>query len=202
VNSETKRTVLLLSVLGVVAALVVLDRLSGGPAAPATEATGGSAGDASSYRAQAARLAGARAEVEAGASWREAGEAAREAWDARRARMISAPSAEIAAARLRAMIEPALRDEGLSIQSSETLAARRASEDGRLSVVGLSLSFRSPDLDAVYRVLDRIEHLPEAETSVEAVSLRGPGRLGRGGGVEATARVRAAAWVEGGAGRG
>lgn len=201
-NSETKRTVLLLSVLGVVAALVLLDRLSGDPADSAAE-TSGAAGEApSSYRSQAARLAGARAEVEAGASWREAGEAAREAWDARRARMITAPSAEIAAARLRAMIEPALRDEGLSIQSSETLAARRASEDGRLAVVGLSLSFRSTDLGAVYRVLDRIEELPEAETSVEAVSLRGPGRIGRGGGVEATARVRAAAWVEGGAARG
>jgi len=198
-NSETKRTALLLSVLGAVAALVALDRLSGGPGSDSAET---SVDDQSSYRARSAQLAGARAEVEAGASWRRAGEAASEAWNARRSRMITAPSAEIAAARLRSMIEPALRDEGLSIQSSETLAARRAGEDGRLAVVGLSLSFRSADLDAVYRVLDRIEHLPEAETSVEAVSLRGPGRLGRGGGVEATARVRAAAWVEGGAGRG
>jgi len=201
-SGDTKRTVALLSVLAVVAALVVLDRAGGGPGSGSETAEPSSGVDPSGYGAQSARLARARAEVEAGGDWRAAREEALEAWEARRGRMIAAPSAQIAAARLRGMIEPALRDEGLSLESSETLQTARAGEDERMALVGLSLSFRALEVDSVYRVLDRIEHLAGAATSVEAVTLRGPGRLGRGGGVEATVRVRAAAWVEGGSSRG
>ncbi len=196
-NADAKRTTILLAVLVGVAALVIIDKSSGG--AGDDEA---SAGNAELYRAEAALLAETRAVADSQPEWEAEAEALRRAWDDRRARMIAAPSAEIAAARLRAMIEQLLLDEGLTLATSETLPSVAAGESGEVMLVGLSLSFDARDAAPVYRILDRVEHLPGAASRIESVALRGPGRMGGAGRLGATIRVRAVAHLTGGRNRG
>ena len=196
-SGDSKRTAALLSALAAAALLVVLDRATGGPGGGDAAAAGDGA-----YAVEAAQLAQARAAAASAVEWEAAADRAAEAWEARRGLAISAPSAAIAAARLRSLIEPILADEGLSLVSSETLPARAAGESGRVMVVGLSASIESRDAESVYRFIDRVEHLPEARATVEAMALRGPGRLGGAGRLSATLRLRAAAVIEGSGARG
>jgi hypothetical protein len=199
--SDSRRTGLLLAALAVVALIVALDFATGG-------ATGGpgAEGDAtpseSPYAAQTNLLARTEAVVESAGEWSAAADEARAAWDARRARAISAPSAEIAAARLRSIIEPLLADEGLRLTASETLPARDPGGEASVAVIGLSLSIEGTDAESVFRFIDRLEHLPDAAVAVDALALRGPGRLGGAPRLQATLRARAVAVVQSGGARG
>jgi len=196
-SPDTKRTAVLLAVLAAVAVLVILDKSSG-----SGDDDTASVGNAEVYRAEAGLLAETRAVADSQPSWEADAEALRRAWDDRRARMIAAPSAEIAAARLRAMIEQLLLDEGLALATSETLPSVAAGESGEVMLVGLSLSFDASDAAPVYRVLDRVEHMAGAASRIESVALRGPGRMGGAGRLGATIRVRAVAHLTGGPSRG
>lgn len=190
-TSDTKRTVILLSVLAVVAVLVVFDRKG----AQSDDASEPGSGD--QYLAEAGLLGETRAVADAQDEWNEAAGLARDAWGERRSRMIAAPSAEIAAARLRTMIEQLLQDEGLEMTTTETLPSVAVSGSDRVAVIGLSLSFDARDAAPVYRVLDRVENMPGAASRIESVALRGPGRMGGGGILAATLRVRAVANLTG-----
>lgn len=194
--SESRRTGLLLALLAVVALIVALDFATGGP-----DSTDESAPAESPYAAQTNLLARTEAVVESASDWAAAAEQAKAAWDERRARAISAPSAEIAAARLRSLIQPLLVDEGLDLTASETLPPRDAGE-GALTVIGLSLSIEGADAESVFRFIDRLEHLPDAAVTIDALTLRGPGRLGGAPKLQATLRARAVAAVQSGAARG
>lgn len=195
-SGDAKRTIALLTALAVVAALVVLDRATGGPAGNAEPEGDGA------YAREASLLAETRAVAASAPEWEAAAREAQDAWEARRRRAIAAPSPAIAAARLRSLIEPVLADEGLRLISSEALPSRAAHESGAVTVVGLSISLESLDAESVYRFIDRVEHLPEAAATVEALSLRGPGRLGGAPRLSATLRLRAIATIEQGGGRG
>jgi len=191
VTSDTKRTMILLGVLAAVAVLVVFDRRS----AQSDDAPAPGAGD--QFLSEAGLLAETRAVADAQGEWGEAAGAARDAWNERRARMIAAPSAEIAAARLRTMIEQLLQDEGLEMTTTETLPSVRVGEGDRVAVIGLSLSFDARDAGPLYRVIDRVENMPGAASRIESVALRGPGRMGGAGQIAATLRVRAVANLTG-----
>ncbi len=192
-TAETKRVVVLVSVLAVAGLVVVLDRAGRSGAAEESEG----AGVRAVYLAETGLYEQTAAVADARDEWEEAANAAEVAWDERRAKMISAPSAEIAAARLRGLIEQVLLDEGMVMTTSETLPNGRSGSDAPVVAVGLSLSFEAKDSAPVYRVIDRIEHLSDVATTIEAVTLRGPGRLGSGGSLQATLRLRAVALIEG-----
>lgn len=190
-SSDAKRTTVLLALLGIVAVVVVVDRVASSEAADDTARTG------SLYASEAALTAQTRAVAEARDDWQAASRAAADAWDARRARMIDAPSAEIAAARLRSLVQQVLLDEGISLTTSETLPSRSAGEGSEIAVIGIAFSFEALDSAPVYRVLDRIEHLPDAAAHVESISVRGPGRMGGANALSATVRLRAVAHLSG-----
>ncbi len=191
-TADSKRTLILLSLLAVVAVLVILDRVAASDAADETAVPATS----DAYLAEAALLADTRAVAESKEDWAAAAQNAQNAWQERRASAIAAPSAEIAAARLRSLVQQLLADEGLAITTSETLPATRTAES-EIAVVGIALSFEARDAAPIYRVIDRIENLPDAKANVESVALRGPGRMGGANAIQATLRVRAVAHLTG-----
>jgi len=190
-TSENRRIVVLVALAGVVGAIVAVDRmglLEGG-----SESTPRSA-----YVAQAELTEAAGAMVESAEEWQALVDTLEERWRSAREAMIDAPSPEVATARLRDAADRAMRDLGLSLDAWSPLSIRTPIEGEPIRVVGLSLDLEAPNPDLVYRLVDRLEHLPEARVSVQRLTIGGPGpRPGQG--VRVGLELEALAWIGGGA---
>jgi hypothetical protein len=172
VTREKRRKTLLLAGAGALAVVVALDRAGifapAGPESPA--------GDPSDAFLQRAALV-ERSEQLAGQSdaWAAALEASRAEFQRALRTMIVAPSPELAADRLRRQAETAMNDLGLKLAVSAVTPAKAPIDKEALRVVGLALDFDAPNPDVVFRLIDRLENLPETRAHVGRLSITGPG---------------------------
>ncbi len=177
--------------IGALATLVAADRagaLGGG------EESAGGAREA--YLAQAAVVQRARGLVAQADEWRALLAQAREQWESARERMITAPSAEVATARLRDIVESTMAALDLTLDASSAGAVRSPLPDEPVRVIGLSFDFTALNPDVVHRLIDRLENLPDVVTNISSLSVNGPGPRAMGaGGVRVTVELEALAWL-------
>ncbi|MEC9372626.1 MAG: hypothetical protein VYC34_02235 [Planctomycetota bacterium] len=188
-NRETKRRMALVGVAGALVIAVVADRAglfsgAGDEARGAREVYLEEAAIAEEMRSVAARVDAERVLVEQTS----------DAWNRARERMITARSADIASTRLRDIVERIMGDLGLTLAVSDATQPRRLVEGEGLYLIGLDLSFEALNPDVVYRLVDRLEHLPEARTNVANLSITGPGRGPRAG-IDVTMKLQALSWI-------
>lgn len=190
-SKRTQRRAMLIALAAALAVAVLYDRLS---VAGADAESSGDASMVDAYLAQAAVTEKSERLVNQADDWNRLLEDAQARWASVRERMIEAPSAEIASARLTQIIERIMRDMDLSLTVSDALPVRRPLEDEPLHVIGLSVSFSALNPDVVMRLVDRLENLPEVRTNLARLQISGPGRRLRAG-VEVTIELRALAWI-------
>lgn len=191
-SPNDRRKSLLLVGAGLLTLLVVVDRFAGGSGdEPDSEEMSVS----EAYLARAGAADRQRRLAEQEDEWRAALAESQSAWDDARKRMIHAPSAEVASSRLRDMVETAMRDLGLRLAASNPVQARATVDGEPVRIIGLTLNFEAPNPDAVYRLIDRLENLPDAATNIASLNLAGPGPLPTGGGVTVTAELQALAFI-------
>ncbi|MFG0275110.1 MAG: hypothetical protein ACF8QF_08635 [Phycisphaerales bacterium] len=188
--TDTRRTVIGLALVGALAAIVAVDRFSGGAAGAETEAPS----QADILAQEASLTARMRAEADALDGRRATLDEAESAWAAARERMIGAGSPDIAFARLREIVDGVMTDLDLRMASASALPVETPMEGESLRVVGVRVEFEAADPQRIYTLIDRLEHLPEAAASVQSVRIGGPGRLGRGS-ATVVIELRALAWI-------
>lgn len=171
-SPETRRRALLLGAVSLLGAAVVADRaglFAGGgeteESGSATEAYLRTAALVEESESAAAGLEDLRSVIRTGEAQ----------WQAARARLIEAPSADVAADRLRRAAETAMSDLGLKLAVSAVSPPRAPVEGEALRVIALTLDFEAPNPDVVWRLIDRLENLPEARTSIARLTVTGPG---------------------------
>ncbi|TVQ31711.1 MAG: hypothetical protein EA376_08590 [Phycisphaeraceae bacterium] len=189
-TKDQRRKAIMLGAAGVLAVVVVLDRAglfsSGG------DETGADARQA--YLAQASLVERTRQVVDQEDAWRDLLAGSRSSWEGVRPSLIHGASAELAAGRLRDMVEAILRDLDLRIDSSRTLPVRTPLEGEPVRIIGLTLDVHAPNPDVLYRALDRLENIEDAITNIDRLSVQGPGLRGAPG-VRVSLDLRAMAWI-------
>lgn len=178
-----RRSAMLVGAALLLTALVIADQAglfaSGGAGGAGGAGAGG--GARAPYIEQAALTAQTSALVEQGPQWAQLRETLEAERDGAMRRMIVAPSGELAAARLRGMVESAMSELGLRLTSSAAIRPDTPLEGSPLRVIGLTLDFDAVDPDAVFALVERLENLPDARTTINSISLSGPMRMGREG---------------------
>lgn len=196
-TGDTKRTIALVGVAGLLAGLVVADRagLFGG-AEKAADDAGPDAGARTAYLTRAALAERTRALVDDAPRWKDLVKDVEERWASALSRMIKAPSPEVASARLATSVETLMNDMGLTLSSSSPTAVLTPVKGEGVRVIGLSLVFEAPNPDVVFALLDRLENMPEAMTNIARVSLAGAGpSIGAPTGVRVSLELQALAWI-------
>jgi hypothetical protein len=166
------RNTILLSVLGVLALLVVLDYATRSGGAPAGD---GVASARSLYLERAGQRRMLDAVVESEPRWSglldsletQAGEA--------RARSIEAVSAELAASRLSDMVSRTMSDLDLTPGSTSTTPARGGGEDAPFRVIGLAIQFDVQQPETLHRLIDRLENAADVAVNIDRLTIYGPG---------------------------
>lgn len=168
---DMRRKSLLLAGAGALGIVVVLDRTGLlGPAGGSDEADG-----AGAFVQRAALVDRTELLAQQADAWDVALKDGRAEFQKALRTMIVAPSPELAADRLRRQAETALNDLGLKLTVSAVTPPRAPIEKDALRVVGLALDFEAPNPDVVFRLLDRLENLPETRAHVARLSITGPG---------------------------
>ncbi|RMH27793.1 MAG: hypothetical protein D6693_04735 [Planctomycetota bacterium] len=191
-SGPTRRTAALASLVVVVGALVALDRLG------ARDGAGDSAAPSARARVaqRAALVAQKRALIDAEARWLDALERVQREWGAVRDRLIVAPTAELATARLGQMIRSAADDFGLEVEATGTPTVRAPDGSAPLRVIGLRLSLRAGGPEALAAFVGRLERLPGSWIHIAGLNVLGPGRTPAAG-LRVDLAVEALAWVGG-----
>jgi len=108
--------------------------------------------------------------------WQDRLSQAQQAWQAAAARMIPAPSPELASARLRDMVQQVMTDLGVRLDASSALPVVTPVQNQPVRVIGLSLNFSAANPQEIYLLVDRLENLPDVMAFLPRISVRGPGR--------------------------
>lgn len=169
---DQRRKAMLVGAAGVLAIGVALDR------AGFFSTAGGEGSDAdraASYLQQAALVERNAQLAHYSDAWQDVLAESRSAFQRAVATMIVAPSPELAADRLRRQAEAAMNDLGIKLTVSAVTPARTPLENEPLRVVGLQLDFDAPNPDVVFRLIDRLENLPDTRTHIGSLALTGPG---------------------------
>lgn len=193
-SSPTRRRLVLVALAGILAAMVAIDQFGGDAADP--DSTGATLRDA--YLSQAGLTEQQAKLARQSDEWQRLVDEARERWSSVRERMLDAPSADLASARLTQRVEQIMRDLDLSLTVSDALPVRRPLPDEPIHVVGLSFSFSALNPDVVARLVDRLENMPDVRTNVARLQINGPGRRMRTG-LDVTIELEALAWISQGA---
>lgn len=186
-KKEQARTLLLAALVVLVGALVVADRL-------------GAAGadDSPTPRDEHARhaevVARMRAEIDTEPEWRDALKAAGEIWTGVEARLIHAPTAELATARLGQLVRAVVTDLGVTLDATSAPSVRTPAEGSPVRVIALSLSLRASSPEQLNSLLDRLENLPGAWTNIARLRVQGPRRVPTSG-LNVDLDLEALAWV-------
>jgi len=170
------KSVVLVAIVAVLLILVLRDRTSSASAdtvAPASARQ--SFLDASAVTRSAETLVAQRDD------WVAANDTARRAWDDALTTIIRAPSVNVAESSLRAVLEEAMGDAGLTLSVSAPMPRQTPIAGEPLRVIGLTLDFDAPNPDTVYTLIDRIENAPSPRMVISDLEIRGPGRTGRSG---------------------
>lgn len=187
--SERTRTVVLVALLAIVAAVVVFDTLrKKGVDADAPAETAQLSDELDALERQ-------RALVDHEAEWGEALARAQRAWNDVRAMSVEASTPELAVADFRAILVDTARALGLEVTNADVLTSRPIegvpSGMDRVHELEVRLSISSHDPRALQRYIDAVEHLPRTITHVARVSMTGPGVAQLPEEVRATLTVRA-----------
>ncbi len=186
-KKEQTRTLVLAALVVLVGVLVVADRLGAA-----------SEDDAPTPRDEHARhaevVARMRAEIDAEPEWRDALEEAGETWAGVEARLIHAPTAELATARLGQLVRTVVTDLGVTLDATSAPSVRTPAEGSPVRIIALSLSLRASSPEQLNSLLDRLENLPGAWTNIARLRVQGPRRVPTSG-LNVDLDLEALAWV-------
>lgn len=174
-SKPSARHIVLVAIVVVMIILVLRDRSTANAETTSHETPRQSYIDANSVTRSVEALIAQRDE------WSAANEQARRAWDEAVTMLIEAPSVNVAESSLRAVLEEAMEDAGLTLSVSAPMARQTPIEGEPLHVIGLTLDFDAPNPDVVYTLLDRIENATDPRMVITDLEIRGPGRTGRDG---------------------
>lgn len=189
-NNDRKRTTLLLALVGVVGALVIVDQLTG--AGDATDETERST--RTNYVRQAELVSRMQSFLDARPQWQEAHNKAEDAWRDLQSRIIAAPTAELANARLQQRISTIANEVGVTVRATSAPTVRTPVDDQPLNVIGVTMSFEVNDPERLYALVDRLENMPDAWTNIRRLSVQGPRRTPRGV-ADVELEIESLAWI-------
>lgn len=193
-NSERKRITILIVLIAVVGALVVADRLTAGGAPDGEERS-----TRAEYLRQAELVARMERFLEERPQWQQAHDDADETWRDLQSRILSAPTAELANARLQQRISTIANELGVTLLATSAPSVRAPVEDQPLNVIGLTMSFEVRSPERLYALVDRLENMPDAWTNIRQVKALGPRRTPRGI-VDVELEIESLAWITRGEG--
>jgi hypothetical protein len=138
--------------------------------------------------------------------WNAALERARGAWDSASREMVRGRTLELAEAGFRERVLAEVKDLKFSDSSANTqrveapaaaapLPVAPASGTASVRTIGLKVDVRTDSPAEVYRLIDRLENMPDARAGVVSVELRGPGLAQTPGEVNASITVQALALI-------
>lgn len=188
-KSQQTRTLVLAALVVVAGLLVVADRLGAagedGPGAPTPR---------DEHMNHAEVVARMRAEIDAEPAWRAARDAALETWSGVNGRLIHAPTAELATARLGQLVRAVVTDLGVTLDATSAPSVRTPAEGSPVRVIALSLSLRATSPEKLHALVDRLENLPGAWTNIARLRVQGPRRVPATG-LNVDLDLEALAWV-------
>lgn len=185
--------------------VLVLWRQFGSGSSGATP-TGGGASDASAslpeqYRKEMEISHHQRQLTSAGPAWAGAAARLHEEWAKARQQLVKGKTLELAEAGFRERVLAEVK-EFKFLSAKANAAPPPASPDGSgaaasspIKVIGLRVEVDSDNPDDIYRLIDRIENMPDARAAVTAVKLEGPGFKLEPGRLAATIQVQGLALV-------
>jgi len=191
-NGEGRKQILLALTLVLIVAVAadrfgLLDRVMG---------SGSATND--SLAAKAALLADQEALIAERGAWERAKADADGALEEIGERVIRAKTVQIAEVELKKLAAREMSSIGLSIAGSNSATPSAAREEG-IRRIGLVVSLVTDDPAKITELVDRLENMSDAVTSVERVKVDGPGSVPSHGSVEATITLMGLAMIDGGA---
>lgn len=137
--------------------------------------------------------------------WSQARAGAESAWDDVSRELVRGRTMELAEAGFRERVLAEVKDMKFIDSSANTQrptesaptqpVAQAASQTASIRTIGLKVDVRTNSPAEVYRLIDRLEHMPDARAGVIGVELRGPGLAQTPGEVSASITVHALALV-------
>lgn len=189
-SSHRGRITVLLTFVVIAGALVLVDRLR---ASTEDEHSAPTVRDEQARQAELTERM--RRFIAAEPAWRAAHDKAEDAWRAIDARLIHAPTAELANARLQQMIGSIVTDLGVTLGSTSAPSVRTPGKDTSLRVIGLGFSVQAAAPEQLYAFIDRLENLPGAWTNITRLRVMGPRRTPSTG-LRVELDLEALAWVD------
>ncbi|MEZ6211167.1 MAG: hypothetical protein R3B46_07990 [Phycisphaerales bacterium] len=189
-SGEARKQVLIALTLVLVVAVAadrfgLIDRMGG---------SGSATGE--SLEAKAALVASQEALVAQRSAWERARAEANDALGDLGDRVIRGKTVQIAEDELKKLASREMTNIGLAIAGSDSATPGAAVERG-VRRVGVVLSLVTDDPAKVTQLVDRLENLSDAVTSVERVKIVGPGSVPSKGSVEATITLMGLAMIDG-----
>ncbi len=149
--------------------------------------------------------------LESAARWREALAATRESWDRASRELVRGRTQELAEAGFRERVLAEVKDLKFAESSANTVKIEAtvatggaggtaapspgAAAPAAVRPIGLKVDVRTDSPAEVYRLIDRLEHMPDARAGVVSVEVKGPGLAQALGEVNATITVHALALI-------
>lgn len=188
-------------VVGVLLLAVLADRLGLIPSASADESEDVATSAAQRYLNERRQLDEEQALLATRKEVDKALAAVREEWSKATQTLAHGQTAELAEAAFRERVLATAGDLGLrsvsasAVRDGTSVDSKRPAALSSLRPIALRLQFDTERPAEVYRLVDALENLPDVRTSVDSVSIAGPGMVQVGSQVTATIVVRAMALV-------
>ncbi len=187
--NQNQRTLALAGLLVVVGAFVLYDR------AARSSGGGDSSSPADELAARSAEIDRQRALVAAGPEWERALAEARGAWERVRSSSALGATPELAVEAFRSRLVEEARALGLTVDSVQRAESAPVAEmpgnAERLHTLEVRFTVTTHRVEDVYRLLDRIEHMPGLRAHVSESRITGPGAIQRTQKIAATFTARA-----------
>ena len=186
-KKEQTRTLVLTALVVLVGVLVVADRLG----AASDDDTPTPRDEHARHAEVVARM---RAEIVSEPAWRDAVSEANDTWAGVGARLIHAPTAELATARLGQLVRTVVTDLGVTLDATSAPSVRTPADGSPVRIIALSLSLRASSPEQLHLLVDRLENLPGAWTNIAGLRVQGPRRVPTSG-LNVDLDLEALAWV-------
>ena len=171
-NAMTRQQKILLLVVGVLVAAVAIDKTG----ILSRSAHSGSLRQA--YAEQAQLVDRQRAMIESAKDWSDTRDRAADAWRAASSRVLHARSTDLAEQDLHDRVSAEMRSLGISLSAWRTIEqppTENPDTQQDIHRIVLVLEFATPSSDALYKLVDRIEHMPDLWVRAESLDIEGPG---------------------------
>ncbi len=171
-STMTRQQQILLLVVGVLLTAVIMDKVG------LFDSGAASGSLRSQYTEQAALVERQRALVDSSDTWRDAADHATEAWQGASAQVLHARSTDLAEQDLHDRIDTEMRSQGISIAAWRAIdqpVPQNPPDTSEIRRIEVVFEFPAPSSDALYRVVDRIENMPDLWARVVSIDIEGPG---------------------------